>query len=486
MLDKFFTTRTIYAVAGIALLWMLLTWLANSGSVDDEVSGPANRLQQQQDAEMVSSIQPIANAATLAPQSSANIGAQKVVEVGEAANLLDVRSNEQLHQRFKQALLAQQTGESEQAIRQYQSLIEEYPRVPENYINLANLLGAKGELDAAGKTLKQGIEANQRASALVQGLQSVHSALAAKAYRKALDVNAQESADETFALPVVLELKTGLDLQDQVQRLQTSLSAQTESSAGSKELVSDYRQQIQSLTTQLNAEKQNADTAAAAKGEQITSLTQRLTQSNENLAAAQASEREALARVVRAEQDAKAQIEQANREVAALKAELEQQQNELIAVRDNQSEQQAVSAVSVDEPTADTVSTITPTRPEISDEQRQQAIERVKSWAQAWSDQNVDGYIGHYTQGYAPSSVGSREEWVEQRRVRLTNKKFIKVEVSTFTVSDLGPRYSVTFRQHYKSDVIDDVIFKSLTFDKNEDDTWLNGKIVGERVVNPR
>ena len=486
MLDKFFTTRTIYAIAGIALLWILVTWLANSGSADEEVSGSASRLQQQQDAEMVSSIQPIANAATLTAQSTASISTQQVVKVGEAASLLDVGRNEQLHQRFEQALLLQQSGESENAIRQYQSLIEEFPRVPENYINLANLLGAKGDLDAAGKTLKQGIDANQRASALVQGLQSVHSALAAKAYRKALNVNAQEPSDEVFALPVVLELKTGLDLQDQVQRLQTSLSAQAESSAGSKELVTDYLQQIQSLTTQLNAEKQNADTAAAAKGEQIASLTQSLTQSNEHLAAAQASEREALARVVRAEQDAKAQIEQANKEVAALKAELEQQQNELIAVRENQSEQQTVPAVRAGDLTIDAVSTIRPTRLQTSDEQRQQAIARVKSWAQAWSDQNVDGYIGHYTQSYAPSTVASRQEWVEQRRVRLTNKKFIKVEVSNFTVSDLGPRYSVTFRQHYKSDVIDDVIFKNLTFDKNEDDTWVNGKIVGERVVKPR
>ena len=596
MLDKIltivFSNRILAAIAGLVLLWLLISWVGGTGS-DENVSADQSRLQQQQDDNMVSSIQPIADAAIAVDESSLESGTAPVIEIGTQSGLLNAPDNTDLHTRFKRALAAQQEGRADEAIIEYQRLINDYPRIPENYINLANLFGAKGDLAAARATLMDGIDANQKASALVQGLQSVHSALAANAYRKALDVTIQEPSTTAIALPVVLELQTQLDLQDQVQRLQTSLSAQAESSAGSKELVADYSQQIQSLNNQLTAEKQNALSADAVKTDQINTLTQRLTQTSENLAATQAAEREALARVVRAEQNAKVQIEQANKEVVALKAELEQQQAALAAAREQQDEQQVALTTALreqeeqkqalltaqqqqqaalaaarkqqDEQQAalsaalrereeqkqallaaqreqeNTQLALAATRreqeqqasllaarekeqqsiekqrleaqntekellaaarekerqqqlanereqvsvPSVSEVQKQQAIDRVKSWAQAWSDQNVDAYVSQYIDTYKSQSAGSREVWLDQRRVRLTNKKFIRVEVSNFTVLDLGDRYSVTFRQHYKSDVIDDVIFKRLTFTKQGGGDWSNAKIVGERVVNP-
>lgn len=519
MLDKILTTRTFLALTGLVLLWLLILWVSGA-STEQNAASETSRLEQEKDNDMVSSIQPIANAATALDAEAAQETPIEVINSKAKSQLLSEQDNADLHNRFNEALkIQQQGGRDEDAIASYQALISDFPRIPENYINLANLHGSNGDLQAARETLIRGIEANQKASTLVQGLQSVHSALAAKAYRKALDVNAIEPAHSAIALPVVLELQTNLDVQDQLQRLQTSLSEQAESSEGSKELVAEYRQQIQSLNKQLDAEKQNAVSADAAKVEQINVLTQRLTQSDEVLAATQAAEREALARVVRAEQNAKTQIEQASQEVSALKEELEQRNVALLAAQQQQQELQvALSSALAAREASDSVASVSqpqqalveqaaeqaaeqtteqqpvatqniatiPTKPLVSDTQRLQAIDRVKSWAQAWSNQDVATYVDQYVDTYTVKSAGSREVWLDQRRVRLTNKKFIRVDVSKFTVDDLGQRYSVTFRQHYKSDVIDDVIFKSLIFEKQAGDDWSQAKIVVEKVVKPR
>ena len=486
MLNKLLTTKNLYAIAGLFLLWLLISWLGGGDSAE-QVSAQQSRLQQNQDEDMVSSIQPITEGPLEFDEAPVKTAPVNTITIDTKPDVLDEADNRSLHEGFEQALASQESGRIDEAIDRYQALIDKFPRVPENYINLANLYGVKGDLQTARTTLKQGVDANEKASALVQSLESVHSALASRAYRKALDVNSQEPANVAIALPMVLELQTSLDLQDEVQRLKTSILAEAESSAGTKELVSDYLGQIQSLNDQLSAEKQNALTADAAKLEQISSLTQSLAQSEEALAVAQAAEREALARVVRAEQNAKIQIEQANIEVISLKAELEQQQVALLTAQNQQErEQQTLLATREKERQEELINTqATASKPLISDVQEQQAIARVKSWAKAWSDQNVDTYVDHYVDTYSPESAGSREVWLDQRRVRLTNKKFINVGVSSFTVSDLGDQFSVRFRQHYKSDVIDDVIFKRLVFTKNASDDWSISKIVGERVVPP-
>ena len=508
MLDKLLTTKTIFIVAGLILLWLFIFWM-NDANTDQNTSAEPSRLEQQKDGDMVSSIQPISEVAPGSDSSNTKVNSSvtkdtkqdssvKVLNIEAQPQQLDAKENAELHKRFGQALLAQQDRRVDDAIAIYQALIVDFPQVPENYINLANLHGSNGDLQSARAILMRGIEANQKASVLMQGLQSVHSALAAKAYRKALDVNVENQTDTAVVLPVVLELQTNLDAQDQLQRLQNSLSEQAQSSEGSKQLAAEYQQQIQSLNKQLDTEKQNALNANEANIEQISSLTQRLTQADETLAATQAAEREALARVVRAEQDAKIQIQQANEEVANLKAELEQKNAALLATQQQQEELQAALStalngqqvepliadqeVKVDPPIASAAVTIS----SITELQKQHAIDRVKSWAKSWSDQDVDAYVNQYIDTYSPESAGSRAVWLDQRRVRLTNKKFIRVDVSRFSVDDLGERFAVTFRQHYKSDVIDDVIFKSLEFVKPAGDDWSQAKIVLEKVVKPR
>jgi len=112
----------------------------------------------------------------------------------------------------------------------------------------------------------------------------------------------------------------------------------------------------------------------------------------------------------------------------------------------------------------------------------QQAIALVESWARAWSAQDVDAYVEHYASNYSSSSSLSRAQWLEQRQIRLTNKEFINVSLQDFSVKDLGQQFSVTFRQHYQSNTVDDTVTKRLIFNKTGND-WSSAKIVNERLI---
>ncbi len=118
-----------------------------------------------------------------------------------------------------------------------------------------------------------------------------------------------------------------------------------------------------------------------------------------------------------------------------------------------------------------------------NESQQAQAVELINSWAAAWSRQAVSDYVDHYASDYVPTNGKlTHQQWLDQRRVRLTNKTFIQVSVSNFDVRTTDAGFDVTFSQHYKSNTMDDVIRKRLSFAANGDD-WSTAKIIGERVI---
>lgn len=103
----------------------------------------------------------------------------------------------------------------------------------------------------------------------------------------------------------------------------------------------------------------------------------------------------------------------------------------------------------------------------------------VEQWAVAWSDQNVGRFVSFYSPSYA-SRGKNRRQWLQDRKLKLTNKRFINVKVSEFVqkVKD-NKTVDITFKQNYQSDVVQGVSTKRLTF-KNYDGIW---KIVAERII---
>ncbi|MEQ8427464.1 MAG: tetratricopeptide repeat protein [Gammaproteobacteria bacterium] len=111
---------------------------------------------------------------------------------------------------------------------------------------------------------------------------------------------------------------------------------------------------------------------------------------------------------------------------------------------------------------------------EVKPVQDRDNVERaVNDWADAWSDQDVDRYLGSYAKEFVPDDNQSLSAWKEERRIRLKSPEYIKVTLSDIKVDLHGKDYAeVRFQQRYQSDTYGDEVTKQLLMRKY-DDTWL-------------
>lgn len=431
------------------------------------------------------------------PESKANDNSASGVISGnfDSMQALTQEQNATLNSLFEQALASNNEA---QAIARYMAIIEQFPSAIEPHLNLAAVYAKQGQLEKARETLMHGFEQNPNAGLLFSSLQELHSALAAAAYSKA--VNTSSSEVPKVALPSSNVLLTTLNQQAEIVALNKEISAlnlekldQTQSA--------DNAQEMLALTSELSELKAQLDQLTQDQTTELAAVNSQLVDAKQSLLASQEAEREALARVVRAEQDASAQLTQANvtatelaeqesaQKIESLQAQLSSLENQLAAAQQATLDAVAsnvqvapvgatpVVATNVVASNVDTNNT-----PASEGDNRAIAIALVQSWAQRWSAQDVDAYVAHYADNYSSSSSLSRRQWLEQRQERLTNKAFITVKVSDFKVTDLDGQFAVTFAQNYKSNTVDDTVTKRLVFNKKSD-TWSNAKIVNESIV---
>jgi Flp pilus assembly protein TadD/ketosteroid isomerase-like protein len=99
--------------------------------------------------------------------------------------------------------------------------------------------------------------------------------------------------------------------------------------------------------------------------------------------------------------------------------------------------------------------------------ERDAVIAQVNGWAKAWGAQNVDAYLGYYSQQFEPPKGATRKAWADERRARIEGKGRIRVEISAPEVTVSGNTAKVTFRQTYESDRLTARSRKTLTMVKN-------------------
>ena len=105
-------------------------------------------------------------------------------------------------------------------------------------------------------------------------------------------------------------------------------------------------------------------------------------------------------------------------------------------------------------------------------------LKAVNDWADAWSGQEVNNYLGFYSNDFMPPNDLDRTSWEELRANRLNSPNFISVDVIKPTVTSHGNDHaSVRFLQSYQSDTYSDQIKKTLLM-KNVNGRWL---IIEER-----
>ena len=106
--------------------------------------------------------------------------------------------------------------------------------------------------------------------------------------------------------------------------------------------------------------------------------------------------------------------------------------------------------------------------PRVRIEPAQDAVEAtVQGWAAAWAAQDVDLYLSFYASDFQPDDGLSRQEWASQRRLRLTQPSWIKVELGKLRVTGQNDQQAVVeFTQEYRSDTYSDVTHKQLVLDR--------------------
>lgn len=120
------------------------------------------------------------------------------------------------------------------------------------------------------------------------------------------------------------------------------------------------------------------------------------------------------------------------------------------------------------------------------DAEKEKALDRkavestIRDWADAWSNQDVDGYLASYGRQFVPPKGLGRSAWEKERRKRLKKPRFINIKLTNIKVNLHGKDYAeVRFTQSYQSDTYGDKVKKEILMRKVKDN-WL---ITQERTL---
>lgn len=123
----------------------------------------------------------------------------------------------------------------------------------------------------------------------------------------------------------------------------------------------------------------------------------------------------------------------------------------------------APSVASVPPPESKPVAAAQETRSEAEAE----VLRAVQEWANAWSSKNISAYIGAYDKSFDTPRGVSRKDWEAERRLRITEKSKIYLNIENPIIKLQGETASVRFRQVYRADQVNSVTTKTLLLRKN-------------------
>lgn len=493
MISRLSIKTVLTTLVVLAILWLVLPLESDEHDSVDQVT----KIGEAGEETLVSAIQPLSDAKAESLDSQGVVsGSLNFRDTTSALNDSDLVM---LKRRFDESNIAIDKGQLQQAIIGLEALTTDFPSVIEPYLNLASVYAEQQQLEKARLTLLKGFDANPKAGLLFDHLKKVHGALAANSYRQALDTKSSNSAQAKLTLTRASNIVTQQDKSKQIAALEKQL--QDRQSQANASLNEAQVRKVSALEVKLSELEAATSVEKTSYEEELSVLKRQLADQSQALSQSQTSERDALARVVRAEQEASTKVAEIAKELELQKSLLSDaqsvvdQQSSALAKAQQQSQSQALALRDAQNEVANirrerdlAAQTSTSTVVQVDDAKltfearERQAIDLVQSWARSWSAQDVPAYVSHYADNYSSSRSITRAQWLEQRRIRLTNKEFIRVNVNSFKVKDLGSQFSVTFSQYYQSNTVDDTVTKRLIFDKNTSD-WSKSKIVNERLV---
>ena len=103
--------------------------------------------------------------------------------------------------------------------------------------------------------------------------------------------------------------------------------------------------------------------------------------------------------------------------------------------------------------------------------ERELVLKVVDQWVKAWARKDISAYFATYALDFRPAHGQTREQWQKNRRLRISKKDQIDIQVVSPSVTVEDKTAVVNFQQVYVAGKISSNARKSLTL-KNDSGTW--------------
>jgi Flp pilus assembly protein TadD/ketosteroid isomerase-like protein len=369
----------------------------------------------------------------------------KLLRAGKAADAL-ARTNAYLakhpsdpQMRFMKGVLLTEQNKSDEAIAIFTKLTEDYKDLPEPYNNLAVLYAASGQYDKARVALEKAIRTNPSYMTAYENLGDVYGKLASQAYDKALALGTSTPpAASKLTLLRTFSSSTGSKL--------AAAAADTAAPASHAPAAPASAPAPVAVAARVAPVAPPAVVAAAALGASVKLVSQipeqpKTVPMQRIPSMAVTPQAAAPVPVAVAAKPAPAPV------ATAAPAPVKPAPAPAIA-----------AAVPAKPAPAPVVATAAPAlkaeapKAAAGNADRDEVLNRVNGWAKAWASQDVNGYLGYYSDEFTPPKGLSRKAWADERRARIEGKGRIRVEVNAPQVVITGDTAKVSFRQVYESD----------------------------------
>ena len=90
----------------------------------------------------------------------------------------------------------------------------------------------------------------------------------------------------------------------------------------------------------------------------------------------------------------------------------------------------------------------------------------ISVWRKSWAGRDIPAYLNCYASGFKASQDSNHDSWTARRKLRISEKKAITLDVSNIEFSFKDATHATTkFHQHYHSDIYSDVVEKTLEWE---------------------
>ena len=389
--------------------------------------------------------------------------AGKVVEALNKANEYLGKHPADPQMRFMKGVLLTEQGRSDEAISIFTRLTEDYKDLPEPYNNLAVLYAGKGDYEKARATLEKAIRTNPSYMTAYENLGDVYGKMASQAYDKALALGANNAPVQSkLTLLRTFSSSTGAKgaaPETAVAAAPVTAPARPAGAGTQPPLIS----KLPTTPAQANAPQRipaMAVSPPAAPAPKVAAAPVAVPAPAPVVAKPAPAPipvptpAPAPVKLAAAPTPAPAPVKPAPTPAAApLPAPVAPAKVAPTAV------------AKAEPPKPAKVEPVKPAKPDASE--RDEVLAQVNGWAKAWTAQNVESYLGYYSQQFEPPKGLSRKAWADERRARIEGKGRIRVEVGSPEVVVNGNTAKVTFRQTYESDRLTARSRKTLVLIKN-------------------